>query len=873
MKPTKLILCGWGPYRDKQEIDFEKLDNRGLFLITGATGAGKTTIFDAITYALYGSMSGNVREKNSVRSDFAKENTPTYVELFMTHGGEAYHIYRNPEYMRPKKRKTGAEDMTKEKEHAYLTLPSGEKVEGSSEVSRKMQELLRLDYRQFKQLSLIAQGEFAKLLTATSSEKSRIFREIFDTDLYDKMAGELRSRSSLLYKQVMEYRHKMEEDISFLKPAEKHKAEWEKLTGTGSYYYDAILKFLRDAGEETEKECEVLKEENTQAEKKVEALTVQVTEEEKIKSLYEKKKKELLRREDFFKKTKQITEKEEQIKKCEKAMEVQAFEQTYKAEKRQVEESEDKIKAFEAEVEELQKRQQDEKQFVINIPMLEDAYEEENLFKELEKQREDLKKQLLEQEKELEKLQGEYLSAEKSEEKAKADYEQADKKYRHGIAGILAKDLLENSPCPVCGSQVHPNKAKISQAMPTKQEVEKKKQIYEKLQKESRQVHEKTVACRERGTVLIENLAEIKKDLWAYGVKKEKRENFVKEYLTNYSNIHFLKQKKESETLTVRIQEKLQSLTKQKEELEQKKIVQSQTEEEFKKVRSEKGFVEEEEYRQAFLPEQILGAMRTEVAKYKEEFRANEQLLQHLEQELKGRKPKDIGILVKELDDKKIKRDAIREELSKKRHYAQDIDRLFNSLSDKQKKQQKLEEQYGIIKKLDDTASGNNRLRLIFEQYVLAAYFEEILKAANIRLKVMSTGRYELRRAQSVSDGRSKDYLEMEVMDYYTGKYRSVKTLSGGESFKTSLALALGMSDVVQALSGGVRVEALFIDEGFGSLDSESLEQACLTLQSLVEKDRLIGIISHVPELSEKIRDKIRIHKTNVGSRIEVMVS
>ena len=169
-------------------------------------------------------------------------------------------------------------------------------------------------------------------------------------------------------------------------------------------------------------------------------------------------------------------------------------------------------------------------------------------------------------------------------------------------------------------------------------------------------------------------------------------------------------------------------------------------------------------------------------------------------------------------------------------------------------------------------ASGNNARRLVFEQYVLAGYFEEILRAANIRLAKMTGGRYELSRMEEISDGRTKDNLEIRVFDYYTGKYRSVKTLSGGESFKASLALALGMSDVIQGYSGGIRVDTLFIDEGFGALDSESLDQACQTLMSLVEKDRLIGIISHVPELSEKIEKQIIITKTNVGSQARVVV-
>ena len=248
-------------------------------------------------------------------------------------------------------------------------------------------------------------------------------------------------------------------------------------------------------------------------------------------------------------------------------------------------------------------------------------------------------------------------------------------------------------------------------------------------------------------------------------------------------------------------------------------------------------------------------------------------MLLHLKEELSKIQLEDISILQEKLSREKKRREEISSQQSARNHYVRDIRRLKDALQQKIQKQQKLEAEYGIVKRLDDAANGNNRLRLMFEQYVLAAYFEEILKAANIRLRTMSSGRYELRRAETVGDGRKKDNLDMEVLDYYTGKYRSVKTLSGGESFKTSLALALGMSDVVQALSGGIKVETLFIDEGFGSLDSESLEQASVTLQSLVEKDRLIGIISHVPELAEKITNKIKIHKTNAGSRAEIVVS
>ena len=250
--------------------------------------------------------------------------------------------------------------------------------------------------------------------------------------------------------------------------------------------------------------------------------------------------------------------------------------------------------------------------------------------------------------------------------------------------------------------------------------------------------------------------------------------------------------------------------------------------------------------------------LRDKIAGYEQLCSANAQLLSHLEEETKGRTLPDLPAMERALLKAGERKKLLSEKQLALHSRWSSLKKGLSSLKEKNKKQTELMEKY--------------KKRLVFEQYVLAAYFEEILMAANLRLETMSGGRYRLRRVQEVGDGRSKDSLDMEVMDYYTGKYRSVKTLSGGESFKASLALALGMSDVIQAGSGGIRVETLFVDEGFGSLDGESLEQACETLESLVEKDRLIGLISHVPELSEKISSQIRIYKTNAGSRAEVVV-
>lgn len=873
MKPKKLILCGWGPYKNKQEINFEQLDGRGLFLITGPTGAGKTTLFDAITYALYGNMSGLVREKNSVRSDFAGEDIPTYVELFMTHAGECYHIYRNPEYLRPKKRKTGTCDMTKEKERAVLTLPDGSKIEGGNEVSNKIREILRLDYRQFKQLSLIAQGEFAKLMTASSGEKSRILREIFDTELFDKAAGLLRGRSGSLFNQVKEYRHKIEEDVAFFTPMEENACRWQELTGSTSLCYDEILSFLQDIGKEQEGLLKEINLKSSKIQQEVDLLTAQVAEAERRLSLEHRYEEEKKKKEKLSEQTLLMTEYEERLSKAQRALSVKTYEQAWQYAAQKAQELLLKNTALEEETERMKGQLKEKTEFVSKQKLIELAYEQRQQEQLLSEQQKELSDSLAKQQKALSSLQEEYLSAEKKELEAKADYEKADQSYRHAIAGILANDLQDEVPCPVCGSLHHPKKAVLSKDMPTAETVKEKKQLFERNRQESLALHGKTAACKERAESIAEAAATAREKREILLAEIEKQDSFVKEYTQKTPVSSFLQEKKACEVLQIQLEEKEGLIVTGRKEWKQQCIHEKEEAEHFERKCAENGFETKEAYHLAFMPEEEMENLRKVTAAYREEKHANEQMLLHLKEELSKIQLEDISILQEKLSLAKNRREEISSQQSARNHYVRDIRRLKDALQQKIQKQQKLETEYGIVKRLDDAANGNNRLRLMFEQYVLAAYFEEILKAANIRLRTMSSGRYELRRAETVGDGRKKDNLDMEVLDYYTGKYRSVKTLSGGESFKTSLALALGMSDVVQALSGGIKVETLFIDEGFGSLDSESLEQASVTLQSLVEKDRLIGIISHVPELAEKITNKIRIHKTNAGSRAEIVVS
>lgn len=874
MKPIRLTICGWGPYRGKQEIDFRGLERRGLFLIAGPTGAGKTTIFDALTYALYGSMSGELREKTSVRSDFADMDTPTYVELVMTHGGETYKIYRNPEYLRPRKRSEG---LAKEKEKAVLTEPDGTVLSGSSEVTRRVQELLRLDYRQFKQLSMIAQGEFARLLSAPSAEKTRIFREIFGTDLYERIAASLKGKASGAYRQVMECRHKMDEDIDMLARDcvfdQMRGQKWEELTLTGSYYYEGIIDFLQEEAASARKMWKESKAAHAKKEEEALLCAGRLAQAQRVQSLFEKLEKETEKRNCLKEQTKEMECEEKRLHIQEAAAQLQAGEAQVKSAAEYLDRLVKLHQAAGEEIRQLTERRNREAAFYRDQEAVKTGYELEKSRAALRKQYGEVCEKHAELEMELCKFQEVYLKAEQEEEKEKAVFEQAEKAYRHSIAGILGEELAEGVPCPVCGSIHHPAPAMREKQMPDEKQVRDLKRVYEEKQKKRIALHGKTAACAARREELKKQMEELEGELGRLAEKEKEIPASVLHYIAAHQEEQFQKQLADYERDMAVLSEKEKNLKEQEEELAEKRRSFQALSEEFADRRKKAGFKEEKDYREALAGEAERERLRRKIQDYRQSCRTNEEMLRHLREETANVQREDVQMLETLLGELNAQKALLFEEQMKLGTGYKSIETGLRSLQEKQQLLDRLMKEYSLLKDLDDAANGNNKKRLVFEQYVLASYFESILNAANIRLRLMSGGRYELRRTSRVSDGRSKDNLEIEVLDYYTGKYRSVKTLSGGESFKASLALALGMSDMVQAGSGGIRVEALFIDEGFGSLDGESVEQACLTLQSLVEKDRLIGIISHVPELSERIESQIRVHKTSTGSNIEVMVS
>ncbi|TCL60632.1 exonuclease SbcC [Kineothrix alysoides] len=873
MKPEILILSGWGPYRDKVEVDFTRLEERGLFLITGATGAGKTTLFDAITYALYGYLSGEMREKNSVRSDFAGADTATFVELLMRHGDKEYRILRNPEYLRPKRRQSGSGELTKEKENAVLYMPDGSVIQGSSEVNRKLQEILVLDYRQYKQISMIAQGEVARLLSASPAEKTRIFREIFSTAVYDRFAGILRSHSNELYKQVMECRHRMEEDIHMLSSSEtEDNEELSVLLSGESYRYDKIIDCLGEALSGHEEAFSQAKKAYLAVEKEITVLmeTISLGEQINGKLLKLEKENETIR---VLKENQdEIDKKTMELKKARAAAGLNGDYIGSENEKKLLTSLFQKEQEGKTELERLTSRTEELRPLYDKKDRITAAYESRNVYEGKKKLLIEITEQRTIKEEELCKLQKEYLEKETAAEGKKEAYEAADKIYKRAAVGIAARLLKEGEPCPVCGSYEHPHIAEITENVPDEEKLKALRDNYQKANRSLMEIHGKTSSCKGEVQGRMEQEEDVKRQLKEVSTALEGMEKDVLEVVDKMSHAEYEKIVVLYQRIHVQMEERAAACGKIAQEITIQRKRAQEAQDSFEGKYKASGFPDFQSFRQSVRSSAQIEFLENEINDYYRKIEASEHMISHLQEETKGEKPADIGILKEVLKEKREERQSAISLQNKWNYRLQEVKKIRKSLQEKQERVQGLNREYGAVKDLDNLASGNNPKRLVFEQYVLAGYFEEILRAANVRLSKMTGGRFELSRAEEVSDGRTKDNLEMQVFDYYTGKCRSVKTLSGGESFKASLSLALGMSDVIQSYSGGIRVETLFIDEGFGSLDAESLEQACQTLMSLVEKDRLIGIISHVPELSEKIEKQIVVTKTNVGSSIKVMV-
>lgn len=751
MKPTSLVLSGWGPYRGVEQADFETMQ-QGLFLVSGPTGSGKTTIFDGITFALYGEVSGSIREKDSLRSDFADASTPTFVTLNFTHRGKQYRVTRNPKYDRPKLK---GEGMTTEPEGGELYEGETLLASGSSQVTERVTGLLGLDYRQFRQISMIAQGEFQQLLVSSSKERTQIFRDIFQTRIYDTMTALLSARVKALNGRIDEVKHRADEITGTFRI---ENGDWEELKSKKNRNYRKILDFIEQ--------------EDDRLESRERELASRLGE-------LDRSYKEQVRAIEELRSGNQAVRKYENDRKT--------------------------LEKLEEERDSLKEQKRELAKAYGRIPVRRERLEgKKSELRVLEEQKKGLAswqaacRQLTERQETYLKLDG--VAKEK-----KRIYEYQDDCFKKAAAGIIARDLTEGIPCPVCGSTVHPAPASMKGEVPDEKEIRRLKADYEAAS-------EKASAAAGAAAALV-------------GAVKNMEENLGVMDLSDGG-----------EKALLEIGEKL-------------KLLEEETKQEEKEIRDC-----EKEYQDCSVK---LEKQKAAYSQLKASIRVPKQT------ELVDLSGFEAALLECERDRKQTAKEKERTGAALALN-RQSLSTLKGHLEVKEK----LETEYGVVRELERAAGGYNGRNLVFEQYVLSVYFEDILRAANRRLLKMSGERYELHRLERARDRRSRESMEMEVLDQYTGKRRSVKSLSGGEAFNAALALALGTSDVIQSYAGGIQVEALFVDEGFGSLDAEALEQAVAILTSLSGGSSMVGIISHVEELKEQIGSHILVEKTNQGSRI-----
>ena len=950
MRPEKLTISAFGPYADRTEIDFSRLGDSGLYLITGDTGAGKTTIFDAITFALYGQASGQVRDSAMFRSKYADTATETFVELVFSYQGKKYQVFRSPEYMAPKKRGTG---LTLRKAEAQLIYPDERQpVTKARDVTRAIEELLGLDYEQFTQIAMIAQGDFQKLLLAGTVQRGEIFRQIFHTGIYQQVQLKLKDAARSRYKEYDEMRRSIAQYLDGVKFRQREGTEAEEFAELKKGKFEGglersleILKSFIDQGEK--RESELLKQEQ-EVDQKIRTmenmlhLSAQKRNLEQKKDLARKQLEQLLP--DLEKASGEAEKYKDADRKCE-ALGILIREKQEQLKKYQV------LEQLKTELDEI--RMQMKKCRAgqeANIRQEQQLHKDmEQLKKErsrLENSRLDLQKAVTEKEKRTQKrselngletgireFKSLYEATKEQQKKYQAAYEKAQQQSEYyqqifhsfldAQAGILAQELKENEPCPVCGSLSHPHPRMSSKGRTVTQEIlDNEKSKLDKLEKISADQSLEAGKLKERSNAswkqivsgaeeLLAEFQEFRKEtkngngqagdfrtVWKQMILMINREKEQCKNLLTESD-RKIREAEENTKRKQKVEKLLENLEKEKDILQEKKNScdreqtglttkasenekqQKNAAEEIRQVHSEAGKeVLEKEIREK----------QQEYIDLKENSRKMKETFERFQAE-KAR----ITSTIKTLDEQQkeigeIREDEIREqytesttqktELAEKRKELFSIQsgnlEIFRKVQKRKEEMTKAEAEYVWMKNLSDTANGNlnGKAKIELEIYIQMAYFDRILRRANVRLMTMSSGQYELKRQEQSENRKEKAGLDLNVIDHYNGTERSVKTLSGGESFQASLSLALGLSDEIQASAGGIRLDSMFVDEGFGSLDEEALSQAVKALSSLADGHRMVGIISHVAELKDRIENKIIVTKQcsgkGVGSSIQI---
>ncbi|HHV51015.1 MAG TPA: SMC family ATPase [Clostridiales bacterium] len=1042
MKPIKLTLSAFGPYAGVQVIDFTKFNGRGLFLITGDTGAGKTTIFDGISYALFGQTSGSTRGGGNLRSDFAPPDTETFAELEFEHRGKVYKVRRNPEYTRPKLRGDG---VTSQPASAELYFPDGRTVTKSGEVTKAIEELLRINYQQFKHLCMLAQGEFLRLLLAESKDRAEIFRRVFDTGIFLQIQQELLNKSrektndfGNLKASILENcrdaipgedtesgRNGLAEALEILDaknviPAAKNicekieqqieidSKEWERLFAELESAENcgkelAVRQAFAQKIEEQRAELKALLEKQPE----IESCKLKISEIQKETAAAEKarelaadyalltsaREKAAACQNDVNRYETQHNQNKALAADAEKLFEEKSGalpqKEALQQEKIQLESQLPKfqlIREYQRETEDLKNRLnslenqiQESAKGVENLEKQHKELEQENSslegveaeFELLNSRAKELERKLNEiaelktifdsyisRSGDINSMQTEFEALQADYAKSKQEYDAAEALFLSSQAGILARHLIPGQPCPVCGSTEHPSPAVLQDGAPTQAELEKlksqrdqkdnlcrqKAQELEKLRSETNALHsELTRRCNalnispgadelnaaHEETKHAQSLLNLQIGEALAKVQRKKKIpeklsqvqqliKIAKENLNNLQNqksqtaadlsaaiarekeaaaglpegIPTLEKAKERvkglgdkiQTLEREYEDARSAREKAQRDLELsagllknaieslKEAVEelSALEQSFAQRVNQLGFEGENEFKNSLRSPEEVSSLRKKAEELESACRNYEDTVNRLKEET-SKQTEDLASINARIEENNQKIASLRSRDNQLRSRVGTNTRILDSLRKKLDTAARMEKEVLTLGHLADTANGRlaGKKKLQLELYVQAAYFDSILHEANKRLSKMTDGRYALIRRDS--DSRSDHGLELDVFDYYTGKPRPVNTLSGGESFKASLSLALGLSDIVQRRAGGVSIDTMFVDEGFGSLDSHSLDVAIRTLHELTGSDRLVGIISHVGDLKERIDKQIVVRKTSRGSHIQIV--
>ena len=925
MKPLKLTMSAFGSYAGKNVIDFTG-QQQGIFLITGDTGAGKTTIFDAITYALYNQTSGGERNGNMMRSQYAQPETETYVELEFLYRGQTYRVRRNPDYKITKTLKNGKIREQKVPHSVELTLPDGTVFpEKKNATDAKIIEILGLTADQFSQIVMIAQGDFLKLLYTKSDERKMIFSKLFRTDIYWKIQENLRRKSMEMDERIQENDRAFEQEKSRIIPL----PESEEIP------LDELVECLR------ERLKDALKEQNLRR-ANVEELNKKITKYEEINKLFVSLEKIRQTGKELEARQAESKERRQQIENARKADKVLVAEQQNLRQQQEVEQSAQAIakmtetlannqemfetlKTQQQEAEAKQKREAADiqkkmlalEQSFPSYEALQNARSKEQqakkVWEDLGKTSEEsfhkkkagiaaLKEQQKRQEQVVEQTKKNWEQTSLSASESAKHYEHMYEAFLKEQAGILAENLSAGCPCPVCGSTVHPDPAKLSDHAVTELEVEQAKKTRAaaeekrdlayaafEAEKTEKQKLAQAVEKEEADFVLAQTIAkQQRKEAEQNYASLQKTAEQIREKLVYPSLAEAKKQyaamQKALEAAEQEIAKKRQKVSelaeamntlkgqKLAEEENQKtaKKLAVKTEKEYVKLLEKSGFASEETYHLAILPERSRSKLEREEKEYESQCLRQQSEQKLLEKQVSGKTYTDTTELNEQL---KVEKQALKEaeKTYMELHTAYENDRsVLQNCAVYLEKGKKLESEDQIIKSLSKTANGrlSGSAKIDFETYIQRQYFKQIIHEANKRLLTMSNHQFILKLKEEANTGRkTNEGLDLSVYSLVTDSERDVKTLSGGESFLAALAMALGLSDIVERSAGAIHPDMMFIDEGFGSLDAQSRQQAIEVLAELAGDSRMVGIISHVTELKEQIDRKLVVNRTDNGSR------